>query len=150
MPASDGAPFRARFNVRVRAPGCLFPQTCSVTEGGSRLCGTSRRDTETRSAVLLFPFPASPAKGRKVIELCYNVRVSGFRTNVRWTGCAWGLGAALSGAALVRAWRPERSTVDIAVTAATPWLLAPSCVLLGGALLTRRRSLVVLAGAFHF
>ena len=106
-----------------------------------------RRDTETRSAVLLCPFPASPAKGRKVVELCYNVRVSGFRTNVRWTGCAWGVGAALSGAALVRAWRPERSTVDIAITAATPWLLAPSCVLLGGALLTRRRSLAVLAGA---
>jgi hypothetical protein len=63
------------------------------------------------------------------------------RSNDRttWTNVGWGLGIALSSAALVRAVRPERSTVDIAITAATPWLLVPSGALLaGGALLTRR------------
>jgi endonuclease/exonuclease/phosphatase (EEP) superfamily protein YafD len=54
---------------------------------------------------------------------------------------------ALSGAAVVRAVRPERSTVDIAITAATPWMLVPSGALLAGALLTRRRGLAGLATA---
>lgn len=40
---------------------------------------------------------------------------------------------ALSGAAVVRALRPERSTVDFVITAAAPWLLAPSWALLVGA-----------------
>jgi endonuclease/exonuclease/phosphatase (EEP) superfamily protein YafD len=71
------------------------------------------------------------------------------RSNDRttWTNVGWGLGIALSGAALVRAVRPERSTVDIAITAATPWLLIPSGALLAGALATRRRSLAGLAAA---
>ncbi|HXW79926.1 MAG TPA: hypothetical protein VEJ84_10530, partial [Acidimicrobiales bacterium] len=51
----------------------------------------------------------------------------------------WAVGLGLSGAALVRALRPERSTVDIAVTAATPWLLAPSWALLAAAVSARRR-----------
>jgi endonuclease/exonuclease/phosphatase (EEP) superfamily protein YafD len=58
----------------------------------------------------------------------------------------------LGGAALVRAWRPERTTADIAVTAAAPWLLAPSWALLAGALIGRRRGLAALAAAlagFH-
>jgi len=53
---------------------------------------------------------------------------------------------------VLRAWRPERSTVDIAATAASPWLLAPSWGLLAGALVTRRRGLTALAAslaAFH-
>jgi endonuclease/exonuclease/phosphatase (EEP) superfamily protein YafD len=63
-------------------------------------------------------------------------------------GCVgYGLALALSGVALVRALRPERSTVDVAVTAATPWLLAPSWALLAGALVGRRRRLVLLAAA---
>ena len=65
---------------------------------------------------------------------------------------AYGLGAALTGAALARAWRPERTTVDIAVTAAAPWLLAPSWALLAGALIGRRRGLAALAAGlsgFH-
>ena len=67
------------------------------------------------------------------------------RTAPDWAGYGWASGATLAGAALVRGLRPERSTIDIAVTAATPWLLAPSCVLLGGALLHRRRALAILA-----
>ena len=47
---------------------------------------------------------------------------------------------------------PERTTADIAATAATPWLLAPAWVLLAGALVARQRRLVVMAAvlaAFH-
>jgi endonuclease/exonuclease/phosphatase (EEP) superfamily protein YafD len=62
-----------------------------------------------------------------------------------WTKVGWGLGVALSGAAVVRATRPERSTVDITITAATPWLLLPSGALLAGALVTRRPGLAGLA-----
>jgi endonuclease/exonuclease/phosphatase (EEP) superfamily protein YafD len=84
--------------------------------------------------------------------LWYNVRVRQSRDEAAWTRAGYGVGLALSGAALVRAWRPERSTIDVAVTAASPWLLAPSWVLLAGALLTRRRALGALAGGvavFH-
>ncbi len=62
-----------------------------------------------------------------------------------WADVGCGLGIALSGAALVRALRPERSTLDIVVTAATPWLLMPSGALLAGSLLSRRRSVAFLA-----
>jgi endonuclease/exonuclease/phosphatase (EEP) superfamily protein YafD len=72
--------------------------------------------------------------------------MSRFKAATTWTDMGWSLGIALSGAALVRAVRPERSTVDVAITAATPWLLAPSGALLAGALLTRRRTLAGLAG----
>jgi endonuclease/exonuclease/phosphatase (EEP) superfamily protein YafD len=69
-----------------------------------------------------------------------------------WTVAGWGLGVALGGTAAVRALRPERSTTDIAVTALAPWLLAPSWVLLVGALVMRRRGLAALAAslaAYH-
>jgi endonuclease/exonuclease/phosphatase (EEP) superfamily protein YafD len=69
------------------------------------------------------------------------------RSATTWTDVGWVLGIALSGAAVVRAVRPERSTVDIAITAATPWLLLPSGALLAGALLARRRHLTSLATA---
>jgi endonuclease/exonuclease/phosphatase (EEP) superfamily protein YafD len=69
------------------------------------------------------------------------------KATTTWTKAGWDLGIALSGAAVVRAVRPERSTVDIAITAATPWLLVPSGALLAGALFTRRPSLVGLAAA---
>jgi len=39
-----------------------------------------------------------------------------------------------------RAARPERSTIDIAITAVTPWLIVPSGALLTVALLTRWRT----------
>ncbi len=64
-----------------------------------------------------------------------------------WAPVGYGLAIVLSAVACVRAWRPERSTVDVAVTAATPWLLAPSWALLAGALAARRRRLVLLASA---
>jgi endonuclease/exonuclease/phosphatase (EEP) superfamily protein YafD len=67
------------------------------------------------------------------------------KATTTWTKAGWDLGIALSGAAVVRAVRPERSTVDIAITAATPWLLVPSGALLAGALLTRRPGLASLA-----
>jgi endonuclease/exonuclease/phosphatase (EEP) superfamily protein YafD len=64
----------------------------------------------------------------------------------------WALGLALSIAAAVRVLRPERSTADVAITAAAPWLLAPSWLLLAGALFTRQRRMTVLAAglaAYH-
>jgi endonuclease/exonuclease/phosphatase (EEP) superfamily protein YafD len=64
-----------------------------------------------------------------------------------WAPVGYSLAIVLSGVACVRAWRPERSTVDVAVTAATPWLLAPSWALLAGALAARRRRFVLLASA---
>jgi endonuclease/exonuclease/phosphatase (EEP) superfamily protein YafD len=73
--------------------------------------------------------------------------MSWFKAAPTWTEVGWGLGIALSGAAVVRAVRPERSTADIAITAATPWLLVPSGALLAGAVLTRRRYLTGLATA---
>jgi endonuclease/exonuclease/phosphatase (EEP) superfamily protein YafD len=66
---------------------------------------------------------------------------------VTWTGVGRGLGVALSCSALVRATRPERFTVDIAISAATPWLVAPSLLLLAGSLLSRRVYLATLATA---
>ncbi len=84
--------------------------------------------------------------------LCYNVRVLQSRVPAAWTTASYGVALALSGAAVVRWWRPERSTVDIAVTAAAPWLLAPSWVVMGGAVVARRRGLAGLAAAlagFH-
>jgi energy-coupling factor transporter ATP-binding protein EcfA2 len=69
-----------------------------------------------------------------------------------WNALGWSLGRTLSSAGVVRALRPERSTVDVAVTAATPWLLAPSWALLAAALVARRRRLACLAtglAAFH-
>jgi endonuclease/exonuclease/phosphatase (EEP) superfamily protein YafD len=48
---------------------------------------------------------------------------------------------------VVRVLRPERWTFDVAVTAATPWLLAPSWALLAGALIGRRRRLATVAAA---
>jgi endonuclease/exonuclease/phosphatase (EEP) superfamily protein YafD len=68
-------------------------------------------------------------------------------SSASWAPVGYGLAIVLSGVACVRAWRPERSTVDVAVTAATPWLLAPSWALLAGALAARRRRLVLLASA---
>ncbi len=70
-----------------------------------------------------------------------------FARSRAWAPVGYGLAMALGGVALVRAWRPERSTVDVAATAATPWLLAPSWPLLAGALAARRRRLVLLASA---
>ena len=70
-----------------------------------------------------------------------------FARHVAWPLAGYGLATMLSGVACVRAWRPERSTVDVAVTAATPWLLAPSWALLAGALAARRRLLVFVAAA---
>jgi endonuclease/exonuclease/phosphatase (EEP) superfamily protein YafD len=70
-----------------------------------------------------------------------------YKAGTNWTNVGWSLGIALSGAAAVRAVRPERSTVDVAITAATPWLLVPSGALLAGALLTRRLYLASLAAA---
>ena len=70
-----------------------------------------------------------------------------FARYLAWAPVSYGLAIALGGGAFVRAWRPERSTVDVAVTAATPWLLAPSWALLAGALAARRRRLVLLASA---
>jgi endonuclease/exonuclease/phosphatase (EEP) superfamily protein YafD len=85
-------------------------------------------------------------------NLWYNVRVRRSEVPSGWRAAGRGLGLALSGAALLRVWRPERSTVDVAATAASPWLLAPSWGLLAGALVTRQRGLTVLAAslaAFH-
>lgn len=73
--------------------------------------------------------------------------MSRFKTVTTCTRIGWGLGMALSGTALVRAVRPERSSVDIAITAATPWLLVPSGALLARALLSRRLYLASLAAA---
>lgn len=61
----------------------------------------------------------------------------------RWAAVGWGFGIALGCAAVVRALRPERSAIEVAVTAATPWLLAPSWALLIGC----KPRLVALAGA---
>ena len=69
------------------------------------------------------------------------------RSTATWTAACYGLGIALSGVAVVRALRPERSTVDVATTAAAPWLLAPSWLLLAGALVTSRRGLAALAAS---
>jgi hypothetical protein len=52
-----------------------------------------------------------------------DVWMSRFKAAPTWTEVGWGLGIALSGAAVVRAVRPERSTVAIAITAATPGYL---------------------------
>jgi endonuclease/exonuclease/phosphatase (EEP) superfamily protein YafD len=79
--------------------------------------------------------------------LGYNDLMPRLARNIAWAPAGYGLAIVLSGVACVRAWRPERSTVDVAVTAATPWLLAPSWALLAGALIARRRRLVVLASA---
>jgi endonuclease/exonuclease/phosphatase (EEP) superfamily protein YafD len=64
-----------------------------------------------------------------------------------WTAIGWGLTTGLTGVVLVRMLRPERTTIDIAITAAVPWALAPSWPLLAGALVTRRRCLAAVASA---
>jgi hypothetical protein len=66
--------------------------------------------------------------------LWYNDLMRRPARNVACAPAGYGLAIGLSGVAVVRAWRPERSTVDVAVTAATPWLLAPSWGLPAGAL----------------
>jgi len=75
-----------------------------------------------------------------VRHLRYRARHPAGPATTRLTTAAWGLGALLCGAALVRAWRPERSTSDVVVTAGAPWLLAPSWLLLAGAVSAHRRS----------
>ncbi len=72
-------------------------------------------------------------RSRRRRGLWYNDPMPRLARNVAWAPAGYGLAIVLSGVAWARAWRPERSTVDIAVTAATPWLLAPSWALLAGA-----------------
>ena len=63
------------------------------------------------------------------------------------SSAGWGLASALSAAALVRAVRPERSVLDVAVTAAAPVLLAPSWLVLAAAVGARQRRLAVFSAA---
>jgi endonuclease/exonuclease/phosphatase (EEP) superfamily protein YafD len=80
-------------------------------------------------------------------------KAAGYSTHLRRIGrltstvLGWCLGATLGAFAVVRVIRPERTTADIAVTAAAPWLLAPSWPLLCWAVSTRRRRLTMLAAA---
>ena len=105
---------------------------------------TSRAIGPPRDLPLRHPAPSSTQYEG---EPCYNDLMPRFARNVASAPVGYGLAIALGGVALVRAWRPERSTVDVAVTAATPWLLAPSWALLAGALAARRRPLVFVAAA---
>jgi len=83
---------------------------------------SQERSAHTSQPVSFF-VSSTPTRRR---TLWYNDLMPRFARNVAWAPAGYGLAIALSGVALVRAWRPERSTVDVAVTAATPWLLAPS------------------------